>query len=116
MKKILSLIIFIFFYFNNCLAINLPNDVSSGNNYFKSMDEFGQFKDYGVEIVSKSDGYPVRSGQKSLRFEISGGDCQKILRKLHQLEYIWANFTQRIRNMVMREIHLGCFLIPQEKI
>ena len=154
MKKILSLIIFIFFYFSNCLAINLPNDVSSGNNYFKSMDEFGQFKDYGAEIVSKLDGYPVRSGQKSLRFEIRGGDCQKnskgwndcelkekdtsfmeknylekvnggmlgqfffreISRKLHQLEYIWANFTQKIRNMAMKEIHPGCFLTPQEKI
>mgnify|MGYP001219003444 CR=1 FL=1 len=77
MKKILSLLIFSFFCFNNGLAINLPKDVSSGNNFFKSMDSFGKFKDYGAKIVNKSDGYPVRSGDKSLRFEIRAGDCYK---------------------------------------
>ena len=130
MKKILSLIIFIFFYFNNCLAINLPNDVSSGNNYFKSMDEFGQFKDYGAEIVSKSDGYPVRSGQKSLRFEIRGGDCQnnskgwndcELKRERHELHgkklfrkgewwYAWSIFFPKdFKEVAPVRVYMGQF-------
>ena len=75
--KIFSALIFSFFCFNNGLAINLPKDVSSGNNFFKSMDSFGKFKDYGAKIVNKIDGYPVRSGEQSLRFEIRAGDCYK---------------------------------------
>ena len=130
MKKNLSLIIFIFFHFNNCLAINLPNDVSSGNNYFKSMDEFGQFKDYGAEIVSKSDGYPVRSGQKSLRFEIRGGDCQnnskgwndcELKRERHELHgkklfrkgewwYAWSIFFPRdFKEVAPVRVYMGQF-------
>ena len=50
-------------YFNQCFAMELPKDVVSGNSYFKSMNEFGQFKDYGVKIVDKTDGHPVRLGQ-----------------------------------------------------
>ena len=41
------------------------------------MDTFGNFKDYGAKIVNKIDGYPVRSGEQSLRFEIRAGDCYK---------------------------------------
>jgi hypothetical protein len=33
------------------------------------------FKDYGCQIVEKSKGHPVRSGEQSLRFEVKAGDC-----------------------------------------
>ena len=33
------------------------------------------FKDHGCQIVSSSDGFPVRSGSQSIRFEIQDGDC-----------------------------------------
>ena len=39
------------------------------------MNTYGQFKDYGFQIVDKRNNNPVRSGEKSLRFEIRGGDC-----------------------------------------
>ena len=31
---------------------------------------------YGFRVVSKEDGHPVRSGDKSLRFEVRHGDCK----------------------------------------
>ncbi|MCF8060158.1 MAG: polysaccharide lyase [Bacteriovoracaceae bacterium] len=32
-------------------------------------------KKYGFQIARKSDGYPIRSGDSSLRFEVRAGDC-----------------------------------------
>lgn len=33
------------------------------------------FKEYGMKNVNKTDGHPVRSGNKSYRFELRAGDC-----------------------------------------
>ncbi len=55
--------------------IRLPKDAGSGNIYSKSLG-LG-FKKYGYKIVSKKDGYPVRAGEKSIRFELRFGDCGK---------------------------------------
>ena len=79
MKKIskITIIVISILFFNQVFGFELPKEIASGNSYFKSMDEFGQFKDYGVQVVNKSDGHPVRIGKKSLRFEIRGGDCQR---------------------------------------
>ena len=33
------------------------------------------YKGYGMQIVSKSEGFPVRHGENSIRFEVRMGDC-----------------------------------------
>ena len=55
--------------------IRLPKDVGSGNTYSKSLGS--GFKKYGYTIVNKKDGHPVRSGDKSIKFEVRLGDCGK---------------------------------------
>jgi hypothetical protein len=55
--------------------ISLPLDVASGNIYKKSLLDPKTFKDYGVQVVDKKDGHPVRAGSKSIRFELRDGDC-----------------------------------------
>ena len=57
----------------SAFSFSLPKDVGSGNSYTKSLK--GGFKKYGVKIVKKSDGFPVRAGKKSVRFEVRFGDC-----------------------------------------
>ena len=53
----------------------LDKDVSSGyTNLTKSLPG-KDYKDYGMQIVSKAEGFPVRHGEKSIRFEVRMGDC-----------------------------------------
>ena len=54
-------------------SFTLNPDVGFGNKYFKSLSI--NFKKYGVCIVEKSQGYPTRLGNQSLRFEVKPGDC-----------------------------------------
>ncbi len=77
MKKILGYLIFSLFLCNNLNAnpFSLPKDVGSGNSYTKSLGS--GFKKHGVKIVKKEDGFPVRDGEKSVRFEVRLGDCGK---------------------------------------
>ena len=75
MKKILIILISLFIC-NVAVADNwlkLPKDVVSGWKFFKSMPKM--FKDHGMQIVNKKDGYPVRAGDKSIMFEVRPGDC-----------------------------------------
>ena len=58
---------------NFALALSLPKDVASGNTYKKSLE--GKYKKYGMQVVNKEDGHPVRSGNQSIRFEVRPGDC-----------------------------------------
>jgi len=53
--------------------VKLPKDVAFGNSYFKSLSR--NYKKYGMQVVDKKDGHPVRAGQKSIRFEVRPGDC-----------------------------------------
>tara|TARA_B100001750_G_C15453989_1_gene570500 strand:- start:59 stop:1438 length:1380 start_codon:yes stop_codon:yes gene_type:complete len=61
-------------------TVKLPDDVSKGykkgwsfgNNYDP---ETHLTPDYAFTIVNKSDGHPVRFGEKSIRFELRKGDC-----------------------------------------
>ena len=61
-------------------TVKLPDDVSKGykkgwsfgNNYDP---ETHLTPDYAFTIVNKSDGHPVRFGEKSIRFELKKGDC-----------------------------------------
>ena len=63
-------------------TVKLPEDVSKGykkgwsfgNNYDP---ETHLTPDYAFTIVNKSDGHPVRFGEKSIRFELRRGDCGK---------------------------------------
>ena len=48
---------------------------SSRNTYSKSLGS--GFKKHGYTIVNEKDGHPVRSGEKSARFEVRYGDCGK---------------------------------------
>ena len=55
--------------------LKLPKDVVSGNKYHKNIRANGTFKKYGMQVVDKKDGHPVRAGDKSIRFEVRAGDC-----------------------------------------
>jgi len=80
MKKKLTLLILFLFVSNTSYSeetVKLPKDTSSGyKRLFKSLD-YGQYKDYGMQVVDIKDGHPVRSGKQSVRFEVRSGDCEK---------------------------------------
>ena len=78
MKNFISFFSIILFWGNIAIAdqfdFPLNSDVGDKTKYHKSLVSYN-FKDYGVKIVNKSDGHPVRSGNQSIRFEIRDGDC-----------------------------------------
>ena len=76
MKKLLGIVVIFFLYSNILLALELPKDVASGNKYEKSLTG-SYYKKYGMQIVSKKERHPVRSGKQSIRFEVRKGDCGK---------------------------------------
>ena len=73
MKKLLGILVLGLLLSSNANAVNLPKDVASGNKYFKSLSK--KYKKYGMQVVNKKDGHPVRAGEKSIRFEVRPGDC-----------------------------------------
>jgi hypothetical protein len=109
--------------------INLPRDVASGNIYQKSLQDPDTYKDYGVQIVDKKDGHPVRAGNKSLRFELRDGDCGEVGswsdcdsdRERHELTgskmldgeewwYAWSIFMPKdFKNISPTNLDLGQF-------
>ena len=76
MKIFLGLVIFCSLWSSSLFASSLPKDVVSGSKFKKSLTG-KYYKKYGMEVVKKSDGHPVRSGEKSIRFELRAGDCGK---------------------------------------
>ena len=48
-------------------------DPTSNWSLSKSLPE--NYKEYGSQIVSATDGHPVRSGENAIRFEVRAGDC-----------------------------------------
>ena len=56
--------------------LKLPEDVVSGTKYHKSLTG-KYYQEYGMQVVDKKDGHPVRAGEKSIRFEVRPGDCGK---------------------------------------
>ena len=56
--------------------VKLPRDVVSGSKFNKSLTG-SYYKKYGMQVVDKKDGHPVRAGKKSIRFEVRAGDCGK---------------------------------------
>ena len=58
-----------------CASVILPNDVASGKKYNVCLNDKTAFKEYGLQVVDKEDGHPVRAGSKSMRFELRDGDC-----------------------------------------
>ena len=55
-------------------CVTADSDVLSGKWHFS--DTLNQnLKPWGYAVVKKSDGHPVRSGEKSMRFEVRSGDC-----------------------------------------
>ena len=76
MKKLLGILVLGLLFCSDGFAgktVNLPKDVASGNTYKKSLE--GKYKKYGMQVVNKEDGHPVRAGGKSIRFEVRPGDC-----------------------------------------
>ena len=79
MKKILEILVLVFFI-NNAIAettVKLPKDTASGFKILTKSLTGKYFKDYGVQVVNKKDGHPVRAGSQSIRFEVRDGDCGK---------------------------------------
>ena len=76
MKIFLAIVFFCSLLWSNVFAVSLPKDVVSGSKFKKSLTG-KYYKKYGMEVVNKSDGHPVRSGEKSIRFELRAGDCGK---------------------------------------
>ena len=78
MIKILAIIILSFLWFNNIFAetiVKLPKDTASGFKIITKSLTGKYFKDHGMQVVKEKDGYPVRSGEQSIRFEVRDGDC-----------------------------------------
>ena len=76
MKKFLAIVVLVLFWCNSVLAVSLPKDVVSGSKFTKSLTG-SYYKKYGMQVVDKKDGHPVRAGEKSIRFEVRAGDCGK---------------------------------------
>ena len=80
MKKLSGILVLSLLLFNNIgyskNFVKLPKDVGSGSKFYKSLTG-KYYKNYGVQIVNKKDGHPVRSGKQSIRFEVKQGDCGK---------------------------------------
>ena len=76
MKKLLGIVVLVLFWCNSVLAVSLPKDVVSGSKFTKSLTG-SYYKKYGMQVVDKKDGHPVRAGEKSIRFEVRAGDCGK---------------------------------------
>ncbi len=74
-KLFLTILVISSLLSGNTFSFGLPKDVGSGNSYTKSLGS--GFKKHGVKIVKKQDGFPVREGEKSVRFEVRFGDCGK---------------------------------------
>ena len=76
MKKLLGILVLGLLWCNSVLAVSLPKDVVSGSKFTKSLTG-SYYKKYGMQVVDKKDGHPVRAGEKSIRFEVRAGDCGK---------------------------------------
>ena len=73
----LLIVLLLVFYNSQALTfenITFPEDVVMGNNYSKSLIG-DDYKEYGMQVVNKNDGHPVRAGELSIRFEVQPGDC-----------------------------------------
>ena len=79
MKNFLGILVLSLLFCSNGFAgkaVNLPKDVVSGSKFKKSLTG-SYYKKYGMQVVDKKDGHPVRMGKKSIRFELRAGDCGK---------------------------------------
>ena len=80
MKKLLGIVVLGLLLCNVGLAktlVKLPKDTSSGFKKVHKSLTGKYYKDYGMQVVDKKDGHPVRAGEQSIRFEIRDGDCGK---------------------------------------
>ncbi|MBC8296737.1 MAG: hypothetical protein H8E55_13185 [Pelagibacterales bacterium] len=50
-------------WINTSHAVSLPKDVASGSKFKKSLTG-SYYKKYGMQVVDKKDGHPVRAGKK----------------------------------------------------
>ena len=78
MKKLLGILVLGLLWCSDGFAgvVKLPKDVASGSKFMKSLTG-SYYKKYGMQVVDKKDGHPVRAGEKSIRFEVRAGDCGK---------------------------------------
>ena len=79
MKKLLGILVLSLILIKPVFAgkkLKLPEDVVSGTKYHKSLTG-KYYQEYGMQVVDKKDGHPVRAGEKSIRFEVRPGDCGK---------------------------------------
>ena len=78
MKKFFAILVICFLWSNIGLTktiVKLPKDTSSGFKKVHKSLTGKYYKDYGMQVVDKKDGHPVRAGNKSIRFEVRSGDC-----------------------------------------
>ena len=79
MKKLLGILVLGLLWCNVGVAGSriekLPQDVVSGDKFSKANNKYNTYKKYGMQVVDKKDGHPVRAGNKSIRFEVRAGDC-----------------------------------------
>ena len=65
MKIFLGILVLTLLFCNNGFAgkaVNLPKDVVSGSKFKKSLTG-SYYKKYGMQVVDKKDGHPVRMGE-----------------------------------------------------
>ena len=62
MKKLLGIVTLGLLWINTSHAVSLPKDVASGSKFKKSLTG-SYYKKYGMQVVDKKDGHPVRAGK-----------------------------------------------------
>lgn len=78
MKKFLGIIFFSMLFSGSVYAdnrLNLPNDQDIFSREKFKANANKRYPEHTWEIVSKKDGYPVRSGERSIKIEIRDDDC-----------------------------------------
>jgi len=133
MKKLLGILVLGLLWCNVGFAdkywLSLPKDVVSGDKFGKASNLNNTFKKYGMQVVDKKEGHPVRAGNKSIRFEVRAGDCGQSKgwddctthRERHELSgnkkissgvwwYAWSiYFPKDFINVYPTRVHLGQF-------
>ena len=103
MKKILSIVFIILFYFNPSFSDNHKTKFKDIKGYKKQFISMSEKKVNRIKEVKKSDGFPVYEGETSIQFTVNREDagCGKGKAQTTQIQCDGKGNRSR------QEIHLG---------
>ena len=77
MKKFLGILFFSLLFVSPLQAKNISLSKDLGIGLKAKVSSVSHKKKYGFKKVKAEDGYPVRAGEMSMKFEVRPGDCGK---------------------------------------